>query len=103
MLEGYFAFVSWQWSSFQNAVKKNTKKSTPNIIANIRHAVVYECDFLRWRKKNWNCSDGGDFGNNKYKQGCGGACSGAWRIQMWQGAVFSSQAVGFVLVLLVRN
>jgi hypothetical protein len=70
--------------------------SIPNIIANVRHAWLYECAFRAMREKLKLSSDGGDFGSKKYKQGYGGV----WRSMRLAGVW--SQEVGFVLVRLAE-
>jgi hypothetical protein len=52
--------------------------STPNIIANIRHALLYECADRAMRKKLKLSSDGGESGSKKYRRGCGGTYGGVW-------------------------
>jgi hypothetical protein len=65
--------------------------STPDVIANVRHALLFEC--LCDAEKIEISYDCGDSGSKKYKQDYGGAYGAVW---------FSlRQAVGFVLVNLL--
>jgi hypothetical protein len=51
-----------------------------NIIANVRHASLYQCDVRAMRKKKLKLvSDGSDSGSKKCKRGYGGANGGVWR------------------------
>jgi hypothetical protein len=49
-------------------------ESTPNVIVNVRHALLYECV-----KKLKLSSDGGDFGNKKCSTGYAEVNGRVWR------------------------
>jgi hypothetical protein len=81
-------------------IKAKVKRSqsqvpTPNIIADVRHASLYECAVRAMRKKLKLSSDGGDSGSKKCERGYGGAYGGVWRSLRLAGVW--SQAVSFVL------
>jgi hypothetical protein len=71
--------------------------STANIIANVRHASLYERASRVIRKKMELRSDsGGHSGSKKCKRGYGGAYGGVWRSLRLAGVW--SETVGFVLL-----
>jgi hypothetical protein len=60
-------FSCWRWCNL----------STPNIIANVRHAWLYEFA-VRVLRNKWS-SVGSDYGSKKCKRSYGGVYGGVWR------------------------
>jgi hypothetical protein len=54
-------------------------ESTPDVIANVRQACLYEWVIrVMWGTLKLNCG-GGDSGSKKFKLRDSGACGGVWR------------------------
>jgi hypothetical protein len=52
--------------------------STPNVVANVLDAQLYECAICAMQKKLKLSSHGQDSSSNKYKQGYGGTYGVVW-------------------------
>jgi hypothetical protein len=66
--------------------------SPPTIIANVRHAWLYECAVRAMRKKLKLSYDGGKCGSNKCRRDNGGAYGGVWRESGVRRSVFCWRA-----------
>jgi hypothetical protein len=77
-----------------------THLCAPNTIANVRHALLYECAVRSMLKKLKLSSDSGDFGSKKCKRS-GGAYCGMWRSLLLTGVW--CQAVSFSAGVFSRN
>jgi hypothetical protein len=83
----YFYFQEHTSIGYSIGYERDSDLSTTNIIANVRHAWLYDCAVRAMRKKLKLIYNGGDSGSKKYKWGCGGVYGGVWRSLLLVGSV----------------